>query len=322
VRREAIDSLVQQTIIFFSAVTLLLVLFANRLSLRLRSLRNQAETAIDKDGRIHIAHIRCSSGDEIGDLARSFSTMLEKLQQYNNYLETVASRLSHELRTPIAVVRSSLENLEQETLPVDSQVYIERAKIGIQRLNTIITRLSEATRLEQALQQADKEIFDLVEVVSSCVSGYRLIYPMASFRSDILHSPLILNGTPDLIAQMLDKLIANAVDFSDLGSPIHILLTRKKNMALLEISNRGPELPTAMQAQLFESMVSLRPKNNQKNAPHLGLGLYIVRLIVNYHGGNVAAKNLSTGDGVIFSIELPLQTIEIAALPVLMNEGA
>ncbi len=314
VQRQAIASLFNRTLVLFFIVTMLLVLFSNRLSVRLRNLRNQAETAIDSNGRINVSHIDCAATDEIGDLARSFSTILEKLQQYNLYLESMASRLSHELRTPIAVVRSSLENLEQETLPDESQVYIDRAKQGINRLNTIITRLSEATRLEQALQHAERESFDLAEIVSSCVSGYRLIYPDCSFRADILQAPIMLEGAPDLIAQMLDKLVANAVDFAEKDTPIRIQLTREKNMARLDVVNRGIQLPTEMQERLFESMVSLRTQTSHKKEPHLGLGLYIVRLIVGHHGGTVRAQNNKEGPGAVFSVSLPMRGQELMAV--------
>jgi len=170
---------------------------------RLRSLRNQAETAIDINGRVTTSQIDSSAQDEIGDLSRSFSSILKKLKQYNTYLEGMASRLSHELRTPIAVVRSSLENIEQEDEPGKSQIYIERAKQGINRLNTIITRLSEATRLEQALQNVEREVFDLTELVSSCVEGYRLAYPNQDFQAQLSSISITLKGAPDLIAQML-----------------------------------------------------------------------------------------------------------------------
>ncbi len=312
VQRQAMVDLFNRTVLLVSVVTLSLLLFATHLSLRLRKLRNQAEKAIDVNGKIHIASIDSGARDEIGDLARSFSNILEKLKQYNTYLETMASRLSHELRTPIAVVRSSLENLEleKEILPNDSVVYIERAKQGIDRLNTIINRLSEATRIEQALQKGEREPFDLADVISSCVGGYRMVYPHKQFQATLEMNSLIVQGVPDLIVQMLDKLVANAVDFAEENSLIKIQLHRDKTTARLDVINRGAFLPTEMQEQLFESMVSMRPPAIQKKEPHLGLGLYIVRLIAGYHGGTVKARNHETEKGVIVSVWLPLLPLE------------
>lgn len=308
VQRQAIANLFNKTLIVFTIVTGLLLAFATHLSVRLRSLRNQAETAIDINGRVTATQIGSTAKDEIGDLSRSFSAILTKLKQYNTYLEGMASKLSHELRTPIAVVRSSLENLEleleQEGMPGESHVYMERAQQGIHRLNTIITRLSEATRLEQALQNAEREPFNLTELVGSCVEGYRFAYPNQTFEAQLPEKPISLEGAPDLVAQMLDKLISNAVDFSAPNSTIKIKLQLEGKTAHLAVINRGKELPDEMQERLFESMVSLRTQGNTKE-PHLGLGLYMVRLIVRYHGGQVKADNNKEAPGAIFTVSLP-----------------
>ncbi|EIJ41188.1 proteobacterial dedicated sortase system histidine kinase [Beggiatoa alba B18LD] len=308
-QRQAIANLFTKTLLMFFFVALLLVFFATRLSFRLRRLRNQAEAAIDNNGRVTTTKIGSTAKDEIGDLSRSFSAILEKLQQYNTYLEGMSSRLSHELRTPIAVVRSSLENLEQEILDKEAAIYIERAKQGIDRLSTLITRLSEATRLEQALQNVERESFDLTELVNSCISGYRLAYPQQRFWAELITYPLSIDGAPDLIAQMLDKLVSNAVDFSDPDIPVRIELQQERNTARLRVINQGTPLPLDMQERIFESMVSLR-NHAHKKEPHLGLGLYMVRLIVWYHGGSVKAENQDE-KMVAFTVNLPLKPTEL-----------
>ncbi len=313
IQRQAISKLFNKTLLIFSLVTLLLLLFATRLSVRLRRLRNQAERAIDPHGRVTTTAITTNADDEIGDLSHSFSVILIKLKQYNTYLEGMASKLSHELRTPLAVVRSSLENLEQESLPSDAGIYIERAKEGVTRLNTIITRLSEATKLEQALQttETEKEFFDFNELTSSCVAGYRLAYPTQRFQAQLTPMPVFIEGAPDLIAQMLDKLVSNAVDFCEDGAPIEIQLYQEKNRVCLKVINRGTPIPANMQERLFESMVSLRKQVPAKKEPHLGLGLYMVRLIVGYHRGQVQAENCSDFPGAIFTIWLPVRVSEV-----------
>src|SRR5258708_4765134 len=194
---------------------------APRISTRIGRLRDGAETAIDAHGRLAHPHSRLltaqNAGDEIGDLSRSFSAMLAKLSQPHAYLESLASRLSHELRTPIAVVRSSLENLK--LAPADARVYIERAEEGLKRLGTILTRMSEATRLEQGLNAVERERFDLAAVVAGCVEGYRLAYPHQPFDLALPQKKAPVEGSPDLAAQLLDKLVANAVDFSPPAEP-------------------------------------------------------------------------------------------------------
>ncbi len=126
-----------------------------------------------------------NAGDEIGDLSRSFSSVLSRLAQYASYQENMASRLSHELRTPIAVVRCSLDNLRLSSLPDEARVYMERAQQGLDRLAHILTRMTEATRLEQSLGDDERERFDLAPVVAGCVDGYRAAYPRHAHSSSL-----------------------------------------------------------------------------------------------------------------------------------------
>ncbi|HUL92806.1 MAG TPA: ATP-binding protein [Burkholderiales bacterium] len=303
VRSLALERLLVVTLAVFAFAAAVLIWFATRISTRIRRLRDEAETAIDAHGRLAHPHSRLltaqNASDEIGDLSRSFSAMLGKLSQHHAYLESMASRLSHELRTPIAVVRSSLENLK--LAPADARVYIERAEEGLKRLGTILTRMSEATRLEQGLASVERETFDLAAVVAGCVEGYRLAYPGQAFELALPGERAVASGSPDLAAQLLDKLVANAVDFSRDGEPVRVSLAAAGGVAELRVANQGPPLPEAMRGKLFESMVSVRTERGRAGSarePHLGLGLYVARLVAEFHGGAIRAENLASGSGV------------------------
>lgn len=310
-RNRALENLFTNMLLMMLAGTVALFLFASRISSRIRRLRNQAEAVMDEKGKIRTTISSSNTRDEIGDLSRSFADLVNRLTQYNQYLEAMSSRLSHELRTPIAVVRSSLEHLGMMEQSDDSKVYIQRAQDGIHRLNTILTHMSEATRLEQALQTSDREKFPLNEVVRGVMEGYKMAYPNNQFDVSVPEQALILNGAPEFIAQLMDKLISNAVDFSPVEQPIIVELYERKNYAILSVKNQGPRLPENMQEQIFDSMVSVRPEGKQET-PHLGIGLYIARLITQFHRGQIHAKNLAEDpqdgiQGVEFSIHLPLE---------------
>ena len=284
-----------------------LTIFASRLSGRIRSLRDEVDHAIDAKGRVRHIAAGSDAGDEIGDLSRSFSSVLGRLADAASHREALASRLSHELRTPIAVVRSSLDYLQQSTVADDARVYLERAQGGLDRLAEILTRMSEATRLEQSVHDAEIEAFDLAQLVRGCVDGYRSAYAPREFILDAPDVAIWLSGAPDLIAQMLDKLVANAVEFGVPGRPIVVRVERAGDEARLSVGNDGPLLPEAMRERLFESMVSVREGPSVDGAaPHLGLGLYIVRLVVELHRGSVRADNRSDGSGVVVTVTLPL----------------
>ena len=304
---ERLFSIVLATLLVGSVA---LTLFASRLSARIRRLRDEAEAAIDEHGRVRGAVTASAAGDEIGDLSRSFSSVLSRLAQYASYQQNMASRLSHELRTPVAVVRSSLDNLRLSPLPDEARVYIERAQLGLNRLTHILTRMTEATRLEQSLGDAERERFDLGKVVAGSVDGYRIAYPASTI---VLETP----GRRDAGARRAgadrpdarqaggqrDRIRASR------GSPIVVRLryaihTETGTQVRLSVENEGPPLPAAMHGRLFDSMVSVRGKH-VGDEPHLGLGLYIVRLIAEFHGGSVRAENRADGRGVIIAVTLP-----------------
>jgi two-component system, OmpR family, sensor histidine kinase ChvG len=304
-KSAALERLLLLTLAAFTGAAALLIAYATRLSLRIRRLRDEAESAIDARGRITRLAAGSGAADEIGDLSRSFSEVLGRLAQHHAYLESMAGRLSHELRTPIAVVRSSLENLKLAPEAAEARRYIERAEQGLARLNRILERMTEASRLEQSLRSAQPNRYDLAGVVRGCVEGYRGAYPRCGFNVELPAQRIEVAGSPDLAAQLLDKLVENAVDFSASGSPVQVTLHEAADAALLTVANKGPRLPAEMRTRLFESMVSLRA-DRPAATPHLGLGLYVARLIAEFHGGSIAVADLPAGDGVAVTVRLPL----------------
>jgi len=304
-RNQALETLFNTILAVMLLITVGLFFFASRISSRIRSLRNQAEGIIDETGRMQNTIAPSRNSDEIGDLSRSFSNIVDRLTQYTNYLENMSSRLSHELRTPVTVVRSSLENLGMTVTDEESAVYIERADEGIKRLNLILTNMSEATRLEQMLQTSEKEKIDLAKVIEGCIEGYKLAYPDSGFRLSLTSAPIFINGVPEYIAQLMDKLIANAVEFSYAGEEIMVSCEGQRDHAVVKVANAGPYLPEEMKDRIFDSMISVRSQDKQKQ-PHLGIGLHIARLIAEFHGGRINADNLQYREGVVITLVVPL----------------
>ncbi|HEV3008689.1 MAG TPA: ATP-binding protein, partial [Burkholderiales bacterium] len=184
-------------------------------------------------------------------------------------------------------------------------LYIERAEQGLARLSRILERMTEASRLEQSLSAVERGRYDLGAVVRGCVEGYRVAYPQAAFTLEVPERRVEVEGAPDLAAQLLDKLVENAVDFSRGGAPVRVSLEEAGGAAALTVSNKGPLLPDKMRTRLFESMISVR-EAPAAATPHLGLGLYVARLIAQFHGGTIAASNLASGDGVALGVRIPL----------------
>jgi len=288
----------------------ILLAFATRLSLRLGRLRDAAERAKINDGRLDGRFPMTDAEDEIGDLARSFENLFEVVGGYTDYLRTLASKLSHELNTPLAIVKSSLDNLEhalqeRDAMPAEAQPYMARARDGVARLSTLVRAMSEASRMERAIAAAEPEDVDLGEVVRGCAEAYRPLAGRRALRCELPAAPLHLHCAPELIAQALDKLFDNALSFTpDEGWLALSLRPWADGGAEIALANEGPPLPAAMHGRLFDSLVSLRDKATPGDAPHLGLGLYVVRLVAERHDGSADARNLEDGSGVVFSLRL------------------
>ena len=305
-KETALEKLLAVTLVVVGAALLILLAFATRLAGRIRRLHGEAERAIDPQGRVTGAFTPSEARDEIGDLSRTLAAVLQRLKEYNAYLEQMAGRLSHELRTPVAVVRSSLDNLKAQPLPPGSNVYVERAGEGVERLSRLISRLSEGTRLERMLESAERERFDVAALVAGCVEGYRLAYPERRFDLERPADALWIEGVPDAVAQLVDKLAENAHDFAPEATPIRFQVEPgARGGARIAVENAGPPLPESARTRLFDSMVSLREPEERGAGTHLGLGLYIVRIVAEFHRGSVRAVNLPGGAGVRFEVELP-----------------
>jgi two-component system sensor histidine kinase ChvG len=298
---QSLRRLINFTLIATLVVALVLLGYARWLSGRIRKLSRAAERALDDDG-VHAALPSALADDEIGGLSRSFSHVLQQLGEYNEYLRTLASKLSHELRTPVAIVTSSLENLEHEPLSEAAADYTERAKSGAKRLQKILAAMSEASRVEELMRSAEPEQFSISAVLQSAVTAYGGAWPDRNFNFADDATASQMNGSPELIIQLLDKLADNAVDFSSDGDTITISLVTERDAIVVSVANPGPPLPEKMRGQLFDSMISVRSGGDQQ---HLGLGLHIARLIAEGHGGSISAQN--TADGARFDVRLPRQ---------------
>jgi signal transduction histidine kinase len=283
---------------------LVLFAYAGVLSLRIRRLRDAAGRALRPDGRLdpRLPHLHAT--DDLGDLSRSFARLLGEVGAYNDYLRTLASKLSHELNTPLAIVRSSLDNLEHESLPPDARTYAQRAREGAERLSGILRSMAEASRMERFVAGAEGEDFDLAELVRGCAEAYRDVVAPRRIALDVPAGRIGLHGAPELIAQALDKLVDNARSFAPEDGWIRIRLRALADGAELAVANNGPPLPERMQERLFESLVSVREGAPRGEAPHLGLGLFVVRLVAELHRGKATAVNLPDGAGVEFRLHL------------------
>jgi signal transduction histidine kinase len=304
-RDRALTQMLNFTLITSAIAVIAMFAFAAWLALRLSRLRRASESALTREGLV-TTFPETQAPDELGDVARGFSTLLGRLNEYTGYLRTLAGKLAHEIRTPLTIVRSSLENLESEQVPGTARIYLDRARQGSERLNAILIAMGAATRVEEAIGNAERSRFDLVPVIASAGDAYRVAFPERGFATELPTEPVMIDGAPDLIVQLLDKLIDNAVDFSPPGATIVIRLRLESSqIAALEVDNPGPTIAPDTLGRLFESLWQSRKGGAEEDSrPHFGLGLYIVRLIAEFHGGSASAANLADDSGARFTVRL------------------
>jgi two-component system sensor histidine kinase ChvG len=304
-QRTALEQVLLLTLLSLLAIFLALIAFAGRLAWRIRNLRQEASSAIDARGRLRRGGLlnEMNAGDEIGDLARSVSNMLEKLKQHNGFLENMPRTLRHEINNPLNTLSTSLQNLADEHPDIDSSKYLESAKRGVHRIGSIVQNLADAANLEEALEAEELEEIDLNELLASYVANCGASHDDVAFEYSGSSNPAIVLVSDFRIEQMLDKLVDNAVDFHRNDTPIRVHLECFGDIVQIAVANRGPALPEAKLQSIFDSMVSHRGPDNRL---HFGLGLHVVRIIAEHHGGTAMAANLEDHSGVALLIRLPL----------------
>ena len=304
-QRAALEQVILLSIASLLAVLVALLAFAGRLAWRIHRLRREANAAIDQYGRLQTTtlHSEVNCGDEIGDLARSFSNMLSKLHQHNHFLESMPRTLRHEINNPLNTLSTSLQNLAEESPGVRDSKYLASAKSGVIRIGSIVQNLADAASLEESLKAEELETIDIQKLLESYVANCAFTHERCEFVYRGVDGPVYAQVSDYRIEQLLDKIIDNAVDFHRPGSPITVRLDTQRGYLRITVANRGPLLPDASGKSLFDSMVSHRGPDNRL---HFGLGLYVVRVIAEHHGGFVRALNLADGSGVAIMAELPL----------------
>ncbi|NMT62559.1 ATP-binding protein [Marinobacter orientalis] len=297
---STLGSVIARSVLLIIGLMLVLLGYASWLSWRITRLQRAVSASIDGDGRVLGSLPPSRAKDELGDLSRQFSHLVDRLQSYTDYLESFSRRLSHELKTPLAVVRSSLENLSHTTEPADQASYIDRARSATGRLSQILQGMSEAARLEQSLDHAEKETFDLADVAAQTTLAYRELDPDHRIHYCGPASGCPCHGSPELLVQLLDKLVDNARDFTPPQGRIEVRLRSGPGQLELSVFNEGSSLPENLTSDIFSPFVSVRTGQQEG---HLGQGLLIVRLIAEHHNGQVLAAN--EAEGVRFTVTLP-----------------
>ncbi|ALL12059.1 ATP-binding protein [Caulobacter henricii] len=254
--------------------------------------------------------------DEIGDLSRALEEMTRSLSERMDGIERFAADVAHEIKNPLTSIRSAIETLDLVSDPVARARLLAILQNDVNRLDRLVTDISNASRLDAELSREAPKALDLARLLAEVASLYEAqLRPgeapdsvRVSVSTGDLGAPARLMARETPIGQVFRNLIDNARSFSPADGEVRVNLTRTRGRLITTIEDDGPGIPSENLETIFERFYTSRPKGRAFGG-NSGLGLSIARQIVEAHGGELKAENRLGPDGsrqgARFTVDLP-----------------
>jgi len=295
------------------------LVLASTISNPLSDLAEAAEIGRDKDrGRIKPGRIRIpdltARPDEIGRLSGALRGMVSALYNRIEGNEQFAADVAHEIKNPLASLRSAVGSLRMIKREDHRQKLLDVIEHDVRRLDRLVSDISNASRLDAELVKEEEEEFNLLKMMENL--GQYLGEDAGSkgidFITDLPTDPIIIQGLEGRLAQVFVNLITNAISFCEDGDAIRVWARKRENRVLVVIEDTGPGIPDQALAKIFTRFYSQRPEEHFGN--NSGLGLAISKQIVEAHGGVIWAENIRPTEADLTSE--PLGARFVVGLPV------
>ena len=294
------------------------VLLANTIARPIRKLAEAAEAGGAREARpINPQRIRfpdlTARPDEIGYLSSALRRMTEALYDRIDAIESFAADVAHEIKNPLTSLRSAVETLRIAKTPEMQARLLAVIEKDVQRLDRLVTDISNASRLDAELTREEMDAFDMAELVRTIVdlNTVQADEKGASLAITPMVEELIVRGLQGRIGQVLQNLVGNALSFSEPGETVTVSAFITTRGALrVTVEDQGPGIPPDNLRTIFERFYSERP-DHEEFGNHSGLGLSISKQIIEAHGGTIWAENIKSSDpdaqptGARFVFELP-----------------
>ncbi|ACL65079.1 histidine kinase [Anaeromyxobacter dehalogenans 2CP-1] len=253
--------------------------------------------------------------DEIGTLSRAFNRMTGRLVSANARLTEIDRRkdeflgmLSHELRNPLAPIRSALHLLSHPAAsPAQGRRALQVIARQVDHLTRIVDDLLDVTRIARGKIELRRERIDLSEVIARTAEDYRDLLDdrRIALEVELSAGPLWADADPTRVAQVVGNLLSNAAKFTPPGGRVTVRAAAREGRAVIRVIDTGVGMPPELLGRIFEPFVQA-DRSLARSAGGLGLGLSLVKGIVELHGGAVEARSAGPGTGSELVIELPL----------------
>ncbi|MEM8962238.1 MAG: ATP-binding protein, partial [Acidobacteriota bacterium] len=292
-----------------AAAIVLSLLMATTIARPLRRLQLEANALLDRRGRLRRRFTASRRRDEIGDLSRALAELTRRLEGHLRFIEGFASDVSHELKNPLASIRNVVELLDDVDDPHERKRFMTMALREIARLEHLVNSVREITLIDARLEQESVAPVALEPLLRTLIEPIALRHERVDFELAATDEELVVTASPRRLAQVFENLLDNATSFSPPDGTVTVELTREDGMATVRVRDQGPGIPAAHQDKVFQRFFSYRPNGGKG---HTGLGLSIVRAIVESYGGGIAieavAGDATEGDnsGAVFVVRLPL----------------
>jgi two-component system sensor histidine kinase ChvG len=293
------------------AITILLSLYlAGTIARPIRRLAEAAERVRRGHGRRVDIPDFSRRRDEIGDLSGALRDMTNALWQRMDAIERFAADVAHEIKNPLTSLRSAVETVSRLEDPKQQRRLLTIILDDVERLNRLISDISDASRLDAELSRAEMAPVDVASMLRALADLHEATIgdgPPLRLEIAPLQS-LVVNGIEDRLVQVWRNLVSNAVSFSPPDGSIRVDAARDNDKVRVTVADDGPGIPPGKLDAIFDRFYTERPPG-EKFGTHSGLGLSISKQIVEAHGGRIFAENHTSEDGrvlgAVFTVLLP-----------------
>jgi two-component system sensor histidine kinase ChvG len=286
------------------AAVLLSIILSRTIGRPLHKLKLEAEAVLDRRGRLTRHFRQTRRRDEIGDLSRSLTTLTQRLEQHIRFIESFAADISHEFKNPLASIRSATDIALEADNKEERIKFLRMIQKDVARMERLLSGAREITKIDASMAQESNEPVELNTLCRHVVEAFRLRHKDIVFSLDIPPGPVTVPGSPERLVQVIENIMDNAISFSPTGGTVDLALFQCDGSAIVRIGDNGPGVPIEHHRKIFERFFSFRQKHRGENN-HTGLGLSIVKVIVERYEGRIAVQNKPEG-GACFEITLPV----------------
>ncbi len=249
--------------------------------------------------------------DEIGELGNTLNVMTEALWQRMDAIERFAADVAHEIKNPLTSLRSAVETVSRVEDPAQQKKLMSIILDDIQRLDRLISDISDASRLDAELSRAKMAPVKLDGLLETLVNLHDAAIDDHGINLNLIREnteEIVIHGLEDRIVQVFRNLIGNAVSFSPDNAGITLRVSTDETWVRICVEDEGPGLPPGTEESIFDRFYQERP-DSEKFGTHSGLGLSISKQIIDVHGGEISAQNAvnEAGEvtGACFIVRLP-----------------